>query len=126
MCVTQLVNSENLGKLTGNPTSQEAWLRKHVLELVRDYPVLLDMALNASQPLTYSIASGDDTGTYVIRNGLPAHLRKKLETLHRKAWELTQEIEDLPKSGRAVSVSAVVQEGVDGRGNKRSARSATL
>ena len=95
MCLVN-VQPYTIARMTGNPTAQQVWLRTQVLRLVRDYPELLAEALELGQPVTQEI----DGVTYELRHGLPPKLRKKLERLHKLASEVTDDVLNLPKSGK--------------------------
>ena len=103
MCLKSLRNSQNVARLAGtagNPTAQEVWLKTHTLNVMGDYATIVSEAANLSLPITYTIDEGDDEGEYLLRKGLPASLRRKIERAEKLAWEIVAELESLPSAGR--------------------------
>ncbi len=105
MCIKQLLDSENVSHMTGNPTAQESWLRARLLSVLGDYAMLVTEACDLAGPVTFTIDKGDDAGEYIIRNGLKKPLQKKLERLRILALDVAVDIVALPKSGDAHLVS---------------------
>ncbi len=98
MCIKHIKESDNVRRVIGNPTSQEAYVRTNLLSVMGDYAMLTEEATKLSKPVTYTITNGEDKGEYVLRKGVPARLRAKIERLNKLAWEVAADIESLPRS----------------------------
>ncbi|KKN21977.1 hypothetical protein LCGC14_0919820 [marine sediment metagenome] len=109
MCIRQLLESNNVSRMTGNPTSQEAWLRTRLLSVLGDYAQLVAEVRDLAEPVTMTIDKGEDAGEYTLRKGIPIRMRKKLNKLADMALDMAQDITRLPKSSELYLASRTAQ-----------------